>query len=287
MAGQPLMSAGTHFDWRGRRCFYQVAGAPDAPPVAFIHGHATSHFTWRHQVAALQADFQVFAPDLLGFGRSDKPRDLAYTVELWTAQIIDFIESIIRRPALLAGNSLGGLIAARVADDRPDLVSSLALIASAGASSYLQSSLVNFPFLLMRTPLVGRALFDTLVQRRFVEWNIRNRLYANPDAITPEVIAHYQECFFAPENREIVFEVTKRFYDFVMDDAMARRIAQPTLLLWGERDTFVPPMRGRQLARVMPNARLEVLPNASHCPQEDQPEQVNALLRQFYRESAR
>lgn len=273
---------GTYFDWRGRRCFYQVAGPPEAPAIVFIHGHATSHFTWRYQVAALQTEFRVFAPDLLGFGRSDKPRDLAYTVELWTAQITDFIEGVIGRPALVAGNSLGGLVAAHVADRRPDLVARLALIASAGASSYLQSSLVNFPFLLMRTPLVGRALFDTLVQQRFVEWNIRHRLYANPAAVTPEVIAHYQECFFAPENREIVFEVTKRFYDFVMDDAMARRIAQPTLLLWGERDTFVPPVRGRQLARVMPQAQLEILPNASHCPQEDQPEQVNALLRGFY-----
>ncbi len=279
------MNGEAYFAWQGRRCYYQTAGAPDTPPIVFIHGHATSHFTWRHQVAALQAEFRVFAPDLLGFGRSDKPRDVAYVVELWTAQIIAFLESAVGRPALLAGNSLGGLIAARVADERPDLVSSLALIASAGAASYLQSSLVNFPFLLMRAPLVGRALFDTLVQRRFVEWNIRHRLYANPAAITPEVIDHYRECFFAPENREIVFEVTKQFYDFVMDDAMARRITQPTLLIWGERDTFVPPLRGRQLVRVIPNARLEVLSNASHCPQEDQPEQVNALLRTFYRES--
>jgi len=70
----------------------------------------------------------------------------------------------------------------------------------------------------------------------------------------------------------------------VMDDAMARRIAQPTLLLWGEQDTFVPPIRGRQLVRVMPRARLEVLPQAAHCPHEDQPEQVNALIRAFCRE---
>ncbi|MFQ3581909.1 MAG: alpha/beta fold hydrolase [Chloracidobacterium sp.] len=279
------MQDGTYFDWRGRRCFYQALGHPDAPPVVLIHGHATSHFTWRHQVAALQADFSVFVPDLLGFGRSAKPRDITYTVELWTAQVTDFLEAVVRRPVLLAGNSLGGLIAACVADQRPDLVAKLVLIASAGAASYLQSSLVNFPFLLMRTPLLGRPLFDTLVQPRFVEWNIRNRLYANPAAVTPEVIAHYRECFFAPENREIVFEVTKQFYDFVMDDAMARRIAQPTLLVWGERDTFVPPLRGRQLLRVMPNARLEVLPNASHCPHEDQPEQVNTLLREFQQDT--
>ncbi|WP_082670994.1 alpha/beta fold hydrolase [Chloracidobacterium thermophilum] len=285
MAGQSLMSSERYFDWQGWRCFYQAAGEPGAPPVVLIHGHATSHFTWRHQVVALQRDFQVFAPDLLGFGRSSKPRDVAYNVEVWTAQITDFIRSVIQRPVMLVGNSLGGLIAAHIADRHPALVSKLVLIASAGASSYWQSSLVNFPFLLMRTPVIGRTLFDTLVQQRFVEWNIRHRLYANPAAVTPEVIAHYQECFFAPDNREIIFEVTKQFYDFVMDDAMARRIAHPTLLLWGERDTFVPPLRGRQLVRVMPCARLEVLPQASHCPHEDQPEQVNALLQAFHREA--
>ena len=279
------MSSERYFDWQGWHCFYQAAGEPGAPPVVLIHGHATSHFTWRHQVAALQKDFQVFAPDLLGFGRSAKPRDVAYNVEVWTAQITDFIRSVIQRPVLLVGNSLGGLIAAHIADRHPALVSKLVLIASAGASSYWQSSLVNFPFLLMRTPVIGRTLIDTMVQQRFVEWNIRHRLYANPAAVTPEVIAHYRECFFAPDNREIVFEVTKQFYDFVMDDAMARRIAHPTLLLWGERDTFVPPIRGRQLVRVMPRARLEVLPQASHCPHEDQPEQVNALLQAFHREA--
>ena len=115
------MHNGTYFNWRGHNCFYQALGKPDAPPVVLIHGHATSHFTWRHQVTALQADFSVFAPDLLGFGRSAKPRDITYTVAVWTAQVTDFIESVVGRPVLLAGNSLGGLIAAHVADQRPDL----------------------------------------------------------------------------------------------------------------------------------------------------------------------
>jgi pimeloyl-ACP methyl ester carboxylesterase len=124
MADQSLMSSERYFDWQGWRCFYQAAGEPGAPPVVLIHGHATSHFTWRHQVVALQRDFQVFAPDLLGFGRSSKPRDVAYNVEIWTAQITDFIQSVIQRPVLLVGNSLGGLIAAHIADRHPALVSS-------------------------------------------------------------------------------------------------------------------------------------------------------------------
>lgn len=267
------------FDWDGRRVFYAEAGA--GPPLVFVHGHATSHFTWRNQLSGLADGFRVLAPDLLGFGKSEKRRDLAYTTDLWVDQIAAFLQTVAKGPVVLAGNSLGGLIAAFVADRHPKLVEKLVLIASAGASSYAQSTLVNFPFLLMRTPVLGRSLFETVVQRRFVDWNIRNRLYANPDVVTEAVIAHYHECFFAEENREIVFEVTKSFYDFIMTDEVSRRITQPTLLLWGEKDTFVPPMRGRQLERVMPNARLEVIPKASHCPQEDQPELVNRFIREF------
>lgn len=95
------MNGERYFDWQGWRCFYQVAGEPELPPLVMIHGHATSHFTWRHQVAALQMDFQVFTPDLLGFGRSSKPRDVAYNVEVWTAQITDFIRSVVQRPVML------------------------------------------------------------------------------------------------------------------------------------------------------------------------------------------
>lgn len=273
------MTSERAFDWNGRRVFYAEAGT--GRPVVLVHGHATSHFTWRNQLTGLADDFRVLAPDLLGFGKSEKPRDLAYTTDVWVDQIAAFLQTVAGGPVVLAGNSLGGLIAAYVADRHPELVEKLVLIASAGASSYAQSTLVNLPFLLMRTPVLGRSLFDTLVRKRFVEWNIRNRLYANPEAVTEAVIAHYQECFFGEENREIVFEVTKSFYDFIMTDDMSRRIAQPTLLLWGEKDTFVPPMRGRQLQRVMPNARLEVIPDASHCPQEDQPETVNRLIRYF------
>jgi pimeloyl-ACP methyl ester carboxylesterase len=268
-------------EWRGHRLFYAESGDAGKRPVVLVHGHATSHFTWRNQLDGLGRDFRVLAPDLLGFGKSAKPRDLAYTTELWTDQIADFIKTVVGGPVVLAGNSLGGLIAAHVADRHPQLVEKLVLIAAAGASSYAQSTLVNLPFLLMRTPLLGRTLFDTLVQRRFVEWNVRNRLYANPDVVNEEVIEHYRSCFFDDANREIVFAVTKAFYDFIMSDDMSRRIAQPTLLLWGERDTFVPPMRGRQLEKVMPNARLEVIEKASHCPQEDQPETVNRLIREF------
>jgi pimeloyl-ACP methyl ester carboxylesterase len=269
--------------WNGRRVFYQESGDPARAAVVFVHGHATSHFTWRHQAAAFDDQCRVLIPDLLGFGKSEKPREVIYSVDLWTEQIAAFIRDVAGGNAVVAGNSLGGLIAAHVADRFPKLVRGLVLIAAAGASSRLQSSLVNFPFLLMRAPLFGRALFDITVQKRFVEWNVRHRLYANPDVATPEVMNHYRECFFAEENREIVFEVTKAFGDFIMSDDMSRRITQPTLLLWGERDTFVPPMRGRQLLRVMPQAELEIVAAAAHCPHEDRPAEVNARLRAFFK----
>lgn len=268
-------------EWDGRTTFYVEAGDPARPAVVFIHGYGTSHYAWRHQIPALARTFHVFAPDLLGFGDSSKPRDIAYTPELWVGQLTTFLEHACAKPVAVVGHSLGGLLAGYLAERRPDLVNALVMVASAGAATPLQSVLVNFPFVLMRTPVLGRRFFELVMQRRFIEWNIRNRLYVNPAAVTPELVEFYQHALFDPENFEIVFEVMKGFHEYVMTDEMTRRITQPTMILWGKRDTFVLPTRGEQLHRLIPNSELHILPDAAHCPHEDQPDEVNRRLLDF------
>jgi len=100
---------GHYWQWRNESIFYVKAGKKqrDRPPLLLVHGFGASTDHWRKNVAGLQENFEVWAIDLLGFGRSAKP-DLVYSGDLWRDQLHDFITEVIGQPTLVVGNSLGG-----------------------------------------------------------------------------------------------------------------------------------------------------------------------------------
>lgn len=103
--------AGTYWQWRGQSIYYVRAGERSSqhPPLLLVHGFGASTDHWRKNIAELCNDFEVWAIDLLGFGRSAKP-NWQYSGDLWRDQLYEFITEVIGRPAVLAGNSLGGYV---------------------------------------------------------------------------------------------------------------------------------------------------------------------------------
>src|SRR6185295_12740291 len=99
---------------------YQEAGEPDAPTIILIHGFATSNLVWSKVFLDLAAGgFRVIAPDLLGYGYSDKPRELEYTIARQAEMVIGFMKRVGIRRAVLVGSSYGAAVAATIALDRP------------------------------------------------------------------------------------------------------------------------------------------------------------------------
>ncbi|MCY7272944.1 MAG: alpha/beta fold hydrolase, partial [Phormidesmis sp. CAN_BIN44] len=119
---------GQYWSWRQQSIYYVKAGQhPQRPPLLLIHGFGASTDHWRKNIIGLSQEFEVWAIDLLGFGRSGKP-NWDYSGDLWRDQIDEFITEVIGRPAVLAGNSLGGYAALCVASQRPDSAAGLILI---------------------------------------------------------------------------------------------------------------------------------------------------------------
>jgi len=129
-------SEGAYWTWREQPVHYVVAGESrgDRPPLLLIHGFGASTDHWRKNIQGLQQDFQVWAIDMMGFGRSAKP-EWEYSGKLWQAQPNDFINDVIGRPAVMAGDSLGGYSALCVAANHPDSVAGQGLLNSAGPFS--------------------------------------------------------------------------------------------------------------------------------------------------------
>ncbi|MGB5897586.1 MAG: alpha/beta fold hydrolase, partial [Geitlerinemataceae cyanobacterium] len=123
---------GQYWNWRGHEIYYVQAGSDCSqhPPLLLVHGFGASTDHWRKNVEELSREFQVFAIDLLGFGRSAKP-NLQYSGELWRDQLHDFITEVIGQPAVVACNSLGGFASLCVAAQRSQSAKGLILINSA------------------------------------------------------------------------------------------------------------------------------------------------------------
>ena len=126
----------TYWKWRGQLIHFVKAGQKRSqrPPLLLIHGFGASTDHWHQNIAELQQDFEVWAIDLLGFGRSAKP-NWQYSGDLWCDQLHDFITEVIGQPAILAGNSLGGYAALCVAAKSASWVEGLVLLNSAGPFS--------------------------------------------------------------------------------------------------------------------------------------------------------
>ncbi len=127
---------GQYWQWRDQKIYYVQAGSKknNKPPLLLVHGFGASTDHWRKNIYQLQEEFEVWAIDLLGFGRSAKPA-WEYTGNLWQEQLNDFISPVIKQPTVLAGNSLGGYACLCAGAQYPKNVAGVILLNSAGPFS--------------------------------------------------------------------------------------------------------------------------------------------------------
>ena len=220
--------------------------AVETRPVVLVHGLAGSSRWWRETEAALRARHRVHVLDLPGFGSERRSR---FVLADAPARVAEALEPIA--PAHLVGHSLGGLVCARVAARRPELVDRLVLVAPAGA---LQPRRV-------RSHALPLALALRAARPSFLRLLAADALRAGPWTILAAA-------------REVV-------RDDVLPDL--RLISAETLLVWGERDSIVPPSLGEVFRTELPRARLEVMLGARHVPMVERPREFAALLEDFLR----
>lgn len=278
---------GFYWQWREHSIYYVKAGEkqPGRPPLLLIHGFGASTDHWRKNLAELQADFEVWAIDLLGFGRSAKP-DLQYGGNLWRDQLHDFITQVISEPAVLAGNSLGGYAALCVAAQYPSSAAGLILLNSAGPFTdtkvpQAQNPLQEWGSQLIRTVLLQPWASYFLFQYVRQPWVIRRTLkqvYLNQDAITDQLV----EEIYRPSCDQGAAQVFASVFKTPQGekvDVLLKQLSCPLLLLWGEADPWINAReRGAQFRKYYPNLS-ECYLQAGHCPHDEVPEQINEAIR--------
>ena len=248
-------------------------------PVILLHGLGASSYSWRFAVSELARRYEVFAPDLPGFGRSDKPHDFDYSISGLHRWVIALMDKLGVEKARFAGNSMGGVISLWTAMDAGHRVDRMALL---GTPAYPE----NRPKLLwpLGWPVVGR-VFEWALGETTLRYVARTT-FVDQSKVTEEMIAEYGAPLKTAAGRRAVAEFIRRAIppDFRERIASYRTLQHRTLVLAGDSDTMVDHRGAERLSRELPRARFVYLDRCGHAPQEDAPERVNALLQEFFAE---
>ncbi len=249
-------------------------------PLVFIHGFGQSSYAWRWLSAQLPG-YEHVALDLKGFGNSDKPNDGRYGPADQAELVAELIASKDLAECVLVGHSFGGLISLQVAS-RLEETQTVALrgLVLIDAAAYPQK-LPDF-MRLFRTPVLGE-LSVWLLPARTATRIALLRAYRRREAITADAVAEYARGLAQPGARRALLETARHMLPPNLEQITARYgdIAAPTLIIWGEQDTIIPLHVAHSLRENIQGARLEIVADCGHCPPEECPEQVGALMREF------
>ncbi|MDJ0508045.1 MAG: alpha/beta fold hydrolase [Crocosphaera sp.] len=276
---------GQYWQWLGHDIYYVQAGEKYAerPPLLLVHGFGASTDHWQKNIIQLQKDFEVWAIDLLGFGRSAKPQ-LQYSGDLWRDQLQDFVTQVIGKPVVLAGNSLGGYASLCVASQCPETSQGLILLNSAGPFSDTQKATkTNRIQTIIRSillqPWVSYLLFQYMRRPSKIRSTL-NKVYYNKEAVTEQLVNDIYRPSCDVGAAQVFASVFKTPQGKTVD-SLLQSLSHPLLMLWGEKDPWMnAKQRGEKYRQYYPNLTEHYL-EAGHCPHDEIPDQVNHLIKNW------
>ena len=244
------------------------------PPVVLIHGSGpgvTAYANWRFTLPALGKQFHCYAPDMAGFGFSERPEAISYDVATWADQVVGLLDALGLAKASIIGNSFGGAIALRVAAQHPDRVDRLVLMGSVG---------VDFPITEGLDAVWG---YEPSPQnmRRIMDYFAYSR-----ELITDELAAVRYRASIQPgfqESFAAMFPAPRQRWVDAMstpDDQIAA-IKHETLLIHGREDQVIPVQTSLRLLELIDRAELHVFGRCGHWTQIECADRFTTLLLDF------
>jgi pimeloyl-ACP methyl ester carboxylesterase len=267
----------------GYRRAFRVAGT--GPAILLIHGIGDNSTTWDTVQSKLAQRFTVIAPDLLGHGKSDKPR-ADYSVAAYANGMRDLLSVLDIEQVTVVGHSLGGGVAMQFAYQFPQLVERLILVGAGGVTKDVNIALriasvpmgsealalLRLPMVLPALQVIGRvggALFGSTGVGRDLPEVVRIL------ADLPEPTA---SSAFARTLRAVV---DWRGQVVTMLDRCYLTESVPVQLIWGSRDSVIPVEHAKMAHSAMPGSQLEVFEGSGHFPFHDDPDRFVELVEKF------
>ncbi|MDG5486701.1 alpha/beta fold hydrolase [Mycolicibacterium gadium] len=252
--------------------YLEVGGGANS--VVFVHGSGpgvTAYANWRLTLPAMAEHVHAYAPDMVGFGFSDRPGGITYSVQTWADQIIGFLDALGIERASLVGNSFGGAIALRVATQHPHRVNRLVLMGSIGVPFPITEGLDRVwgyqpSFENMRSILDIFAWSRDLVNDELAE--VRYRA-----SIQPGFQESFGSMFPAPRQRWVD--------SMVIPDDELRALPHETLIIHGRDDKVIPLSNSLRLLELIEKSQLHIYGRCGHWTQIEWADDFNDSLVKF------
>ena len=256
--------------------------AGEGEPLVLLHALGESGSDWRWVIPGLARTHRVYAPDLPGFGLGAKPA-ADYSPAYFERFAAGFLDALGLRHAAVAGNSLGGLVALRLALSEPSLVGALILVDSAGLGRS-----ATFALRSLTVPGYGElalAWAKTPPGAVWRTWSKAQLLFAHPHLAPSAWTEEQYRLARLPNFLEAALSALRGQLDLggqreVLLDRLAR-LEMPTLVIWGARDRVFPPAQARDAVARLPEGSLALVPDCGHMPHVERPDRFVAVLEEF------
>ena len=264
-------------DWRGHRVAYTRHG--NGTPVLLLHGLFTgaSSYEWRYAVGALAERHTVYALDLLGFGRSARPK-LRYTPQMYQAFLADFMAKLGHGPLVVVASGLSAAHVVALAARDPRHIAALVLIGPTGVGQQSDAPSTATEFLL-DAPIVGTALYNALTSPASMREHLEDR-YADDDLVTDELVEDYVQSARQPGAKHAVAALMGGRLHVDIRNAL-RRVRQPMLLLWGAQARTNSVQNAHAFRVLKPEAQWALISDSGDLPHDEQSARTNPVILQF------
>ncbi|MBM3238514.1 alpha/beta fold hydrolase [Candidatus Poribacteria bacterium] len=248
-------------------------------PVILIHGLGAFAETWIYNILPLSKKFCVYAPDVVGFGHSDKP-DVIYSLAYFVNFLEDFMDALSIERASIVGNSMGGLIALSFALEHPERVDKLVLVDNAGFGKK-----VSWGLRLLTLPLIGK-LLTAKTSKSGIKRGLSGSFY-NSKFVTDEWVEKAYAISRLPGSKR-TFLATLRsgvgILGLKREAILLDKLPQlqvPTLIVWGKEDKVISVSQAYAAFKKIPKAQLHIFEKCGHAPQVEKAEEFNRVVSEF------
>jgi 2-hydroxymuconate-semialdehyde hydrolase len=251
---------------------YLIAGS--GKPVLLLHGAGKGGIQWYTVIGPLSDHFHVIAPDIVGYGESDKP-SASYDRLFFSSWLRGFVDALNLEKVSLVGTSQGGAIALQFVLDNPERVDRLVLVNSAGLCKVTQNIPVN-----LKVRMMWQELFPSSAASR---WFLEHHALFDARKIDQAMLdleEYGREVLRMPGGRRAFWQGRGRGVEAIPVEQL-EQILHPTLVIWGEEDQAFPLPSAKAAVEVIPNAQLRVVSRAGHICFLERPAEFSRVLLEF------
>ena len=294
------------WNWKNYQIAWQVEETSNDSGIAIvlIHGFGACKEHWRFNQKTISSIAPCYALDLIGFGESSKPnsqisyekktyQNFNYCFDNWSQLVYDFCNEIVKKPVLLIGNSIGGVIALNTSKKLPQKALGVILIDCAQRTMddkrlAEQSLLMRFlrPVIktFVRQRLLSSNIFNIAAKPKFIS-KILKIAYPSQNNVDEELI----DTLYKPTQSKGAPEAFRGFIN-LFDDYLAPNLLKEmnisVHLIWGEKDPWEPVKEAQKWFKTFECIKsLDVISDAGHCPHDEMPEKVNPILIKIIQEA--